>query len=318
VPSIQAERAYYLEKIKDQGFISVPFGITGADIDPLFSQFREYLDLCEQPGGQVYREAIAEKPPEGCRTIGGDYFVTRRRRGEVNSFSINKAPSTEDKDVAHIGPRSIALAESRVGRQLPVAMRTFLGSCVELHEAAKAAVRPVYRALGVEHVMLARDPMEDEHVIRLLRYLGTAANLKADLHFDRSAFTLAAWESHPGLVGAPANNAQRQSLGIEELEERATAALASPIQHNSGRAKVFLGAGYNRLPNQIFDINGRQPLLLHGVRNERPEEERDAVVVFMHPPAHYPGYIVPGEEETGIDTVRAHILRRSPAHEEVA
>lgn len=318
MPSMQAEKAYYLEKLEDRGFISVPFGITGADIDPLFEQFRDYLDLCGEPDGQQFADAIAEKPPEGCRTIGGDYWVTRRRRGEINPHSVNKAIATEDKDVAHIGPRTVELAESRIGRQLPVAMRMFLDSCVELHEAAKTAVRPVYRALGVEEVMLARDPMKDEHVIRLLRYLGTTANLKADLHFDRSAFTLAAWESHPGLVGAPANNAQRQSLSIDELEERALAALASPIEHTSGRAKVFLGAGYNRLSDDIYERNGRQPLLLHGVRNERPEEERDAVVIFMHPPANYPGYIVPGPEETGIDTVRAHILRRSPAHEEVA
>lgn len=316
--SPEAERAYYTGLIKEHGFASVPFEITGADIDPLFQQFREFLNLCSEPNGQQFRDAIAEKPPEGCRTIGGDYFVTRRIRGEINPRALNQAPSTEDKDVGHIGPRSLVLAESRLRQRVPKIMRQFLNSCVELHEAAKTAVRPAYCALGLENVMFADNPLNDQHVVRLLRYLGTAGALKAGLHFDRSVGTLAAWESHPGLVGTQANNAQRSSLDIVTLDAAAERAFASPIRHRSGHAKLFLGAGYNRLPDSEYDKNGELPLLLHGVLNEQPDEERDAVVVFMHPLAHYPGYIVPGPDETGIDEVRSFILRRGAVQEDVA
>jgi hypothetical protein len=210
------------------------------------------------------------------------------------------------------------LAEQRIGGILPKIMHSFISSCVELHEAAKTGARPVFRALGIEQAMLAKDRLQDEHVVRLFRYLGTSAALKADLHFDRSAATVAAWESHPGLCGVPAQNAQRRSLDIQELDARAEAAVQTPINHRSGMAKVFLGAGYNRFPDDLYGQNGQLPLLLHGVVNERPAEERDAVVVFMHPPANYPGYSIPTPSETGLEDIREHILRRNPPHVEVA
>lgn len=197
-------------------------------------------------------------------------------------------------------------------------MRKLLNSCTELHEAAKTSVRPVFKVLGFEAALLAPDSLADQHVVRLLRYLGTAAQLKAGLHFDRSWATLAAWESHPGLIGTPGNNAQRRSLDIQELEITAATALEKPITHRSGSAKLFLGAGYNRAPDAFYNLNGELPLLLHGVLNEQPDQERDAVVIFMHPPANLPGYIVPGEGETGLEAVHAHILRHSPVHADIA
>lgn len=316
MPSREAERDYYLDKLEEKGFVSVPFGITAADINPLFDEFRDFLDICEQPGGERFREAIAFKPAD--RFTGGDYFVARRRVGEINHNAVNLLPSTEDKDIAHIGPRSFQMAHERLGGHMPVVMRQFLDSCLELHEAAKTSVRPVFRSLGLERVLLAEDSLRDEHVVRLLRYLGSSASHKAGLHFDRSVATLAAWESHPGLVGGPGQNAQRRGLDITELETAAAIANQTPIRHHSGSAKVFLGAGYNRLPDQDYSHNGELPLLLHGVLNERPNEERYAVVVFMHPPARYPGYQVPSGHETGLEGVRDHILRRSPPHEAVA
>lgn len=315
--SIGAQREYYQDQLQERGYVSVAFGISGADIDPLFTQFREFLDLCSQPGGQQFSDALAYKPID--RSAGADGFMLRRRVGEVNPFSINPIPSTEDKDVAHIFPASIVRAEAYLGRfGLPAIMRKFLGSSIELHEAAKSCVRPVFKALGFEEALLAADKLDDQHVVRLLRYLGTSAALKAGLHFDRSWATLAAWESHPGLVGAPGNNAQRKSLDITGLEEMATNALATPIAHRTGSAKLFLGAGYNRAPDDLYKQSGQLPLLLHGVRNEQPREERDAVVVFIHPPAGFPDYVVPGIGETGIEDIRDHILRRKPVHEEVA
>ncbi len=316
MPSKAAERDYYLDKLETNGYISVPFGITGTDIDPLFVEFREFLDLCDQPGAQKYQNAVAFTPAD--RQSGGDYFVTRRRIGEVNPFSVNQAAATENKDVAHIGPNTFEMASDRLGGSMPLVMKKFLSSCVELHEATKTSAKPVFKALGLEQMMLAKNPIEDQHVIRLIRYLGTTASHQADLHFDRSAFTLAAWESHPGLVGTPAQNAQRRSVDIHELEAAADAANGTPIAHYSGRAKLFLGAGYNRFLSEIYDKNGELPLLLHGVLNERPDEERDAVVVFMHPPAGYPGYQVPTKDETGIDGVRDYILRRNPPHQDSA
>jgi hypothetical protein len=314
VPSLAAERDYYTDKLVTNGYVSVPFEVNGSDIDPLFAEFREFLDLCEQPGGKQFADALAFTPT--ARNSGGDYWVARRRLGEINPHSLNPIPSTENKDVAHIGPRSYQMAEERLGGRfgIPHVMHRFLSSCIELHEATKTSARPVLRALGLESSIFAESGQDDQHVVRLIRYLGTSASLKADLHFDRSAITVAAWESHSGLIGTPAQNAQRRSVDINELEAAAEEAHRTPIHHRSGSAKLFLGAGYNRLPDPLYEVNGELPLLLHGVRNEQPDEERDAVVVFMHPPANYPGYAVPTNNETGIDKVREFILRRKPAY----
>lgn len=312
----QAEiRDYYLDKIHEYGYISVPFSVDGSDIGPLFTQFREFLDICDEPGGKQFSDALAFKSTDP--GAGGDYFVNRRRVGSVNPHSHNLGRSTEDKDVAHIGPRSLDLAYERLGGKMPSIMRQFLESCVEIHEAAKKSTAPVFEALGIKEIMFANDRLNDQHVVRLLRYLGTTATHKSNLHFDLSAFTLAVWESSPGLVGTPGNNAQRQSLSVDELDIMAEKANVNPIKHRSGRAKLFAGAGYNRFPDEIYERNGRLPLLLHGVLNEEADKERDAVVVFMHPPAGLiKDYIIPTQDESGIETVRQYMLRRRPPSDE--
>lgn len=310
----EALRDHCHDMLALHGYISVELGVTGTDIDPIFGQFQEFLDLCDQPGGERYREALAFTPTDP--SAGGDYFVTRRRVGMVNPHAINAIPGTEEKDVAHIGPRSQRMAIERLGGgALPRAMQVFLSSCIELQEASKTSARPVLDALGLRDVVYARDHFEDEHVVRVLRYLGGSATL-ANLHFDRSVVTVAPWESHEGLVGAPIKKVRRRSFDINELDAAAERAVATPINHRSGTAKVFLGAGYDHLNDEVYEQNGALPLLLHGVLNKRPQEERYAVVVFMSPPAGFPGYRVPRRHETGIEDIRAHILRRRPPHAE--
>lgn len=315
--SQEALREYYRGLIAEHGYASVQFGMGTSDLDSLFGQFKDFLSLCDEPDGQPFKDALTNVPPSGTRTIGGDYFVTRRQIGQVNPFSLNPSPATEDKDVAHIGPSSLALAEQRLPGGLPRVMRQFLNSCVELHETAKTASIPVLGALGLKEAILSPGPLNDQHVVRLLRYLGKAP-LLADLHFDRSVVTLAAWESHPGLVGSPSDNGHGKSIDITTLDADAERALSTAINHYPGHAKFFLGAGQRRLPADIAGPSDGLPLLLHGVTNENPNEERYAAVVFMHPLAHYPGYVVPGPDETGIDGVRNFILRHGAVQEDVA
>lgn len=298
----------YREQLREQGYISVPFGIDGSSIDPLFEQFREFSELAWAPdgSGRDLVEAMHYKVEE--RPKDADYFMVHRRVGEVNPFNPDRSACTENKDLAHIGPLSRRLANERLGKRMPAVMREFLDSCVEIHEETKRVVRPVFRALGIEDLMLAQDPEKDIHMVRVLRYLGSTATHKADLHFDRAAATLAAWESSPGLVGAPGNNSiGNSSLSASELESVAAQANATPLDHQSGQAKFFLSSGYNRLPDSVHRRNGYLPLLAHGVINEQPEEERDAVVVFMNPHLGVKDYVVPEPWETGLDDVYAHL-----------
>lgn len=317
--SAAASRRYYQEQFVERGYVSVPFDMQGSDIDQVFDQFREVLSLCyDDAPDNRFVEALAYKPPN--RSAGGDYWIDKRRKGEINPYSANPAPATEDKDCVHIGPRSYERAHNRLQGNggVPYVMRAFMDTCVELQQEARKSVRPVFKALGLEGTMFAQDPLDEEDVVRTLGYPATSEPTLAELHLDRSAFTLAPRETHPGLAGAPGNNGLRQSLSLEELDTMAERAHVSPIKHTNRQAKLFAGAGYNRLPESVHANTDPLPLLLHKVDNKLLNTWRGAVVIFMHPPAYTPGYIVPSSSETGFADIRARIARLQGLQDDVA
>ena len=317
----ETEQPQYLDTLRETGYVSFPVAISGADIDPLFEQFREfsaiawperedgesderYADRCD--AGQELVNAMHYKVPE--RPHDADYFMIHRRPGQTNEFS--RTVTNESKDFLHTGPMTLTYARERLGRRMPFVMKNLLESCAEIHEAAKAGARPVFRELGIEDLLLAKNPMNDIHMVRVLRYLGTNASHQADLHFDRSTATMAVWESSPGLVGTPGNNALAGPMTQEEVDALAAQADVSPINHVSGEGKFFLGAGYNRLPGDAQERqerNGSVPLLAHGVINKQSDAERDAVVVFMNPHRHVEDYVVPSKAETSMSHLRASL-----------
>lgn len=310
-----AEKTHTAEILKN-GYVSLPLDVSGSDIDPLFEQFREFSSIAwpeqgdsesnyayaaRQASGQELIDAMHYEIPE--RPKDAEYYMIHRRIGEETPF--NRMPATENKDVLHIGPRTLDLAQERLGRRMPGVMKALLKGCDEIHHAVKASVRPVYRELGIEDIMLAEDPKDDIHMLRILRYLGTNATHKADLHFDRSVATMAVWESSPGLVGTPGNNALgRPIMTKAELEAMTTRANGSLIKHTSGEGKFFLGAGYNRLSPSLHERNGNIPLLAHGVINQDSSEERDALVIFMNPHLGITDYVVPSKAETSMDHMK--------------
>ena len=308
----------YIEELRTNGYIDL--ATASDDIDPVFEEFRSFLELCDEPGGQKFADAITYTPDDVHN--GGDYFVNRRRVGDINPYAINKAPSTEDKDVAHIGPVSLLRAEAVLGKRgVPAIMRQFLTSCVELHHINRAEVGPVFEVFGIKDIMLAEDPEDDIFVDRFLRYLSSNISHKAGLHLDRSAFTAARKETTPGLVGTPANNAQRIPMSISELDAIEARANATPVHHTPGHIKLFAGAGYNRFSDDVYNINGELPLFMHGVLNLVPDEERFARVGFMHPhlkAARAMNYLIPRASETGIEGIRAYLEELYGAEESVA
>jgi hypothetical protein len=305
----------YRETLRDQGYVAVPFAIGGADINPLFDEFREFADLVwptreamestKAYAGRVafgteLEEALHVDIPE--RSEDGDWYMVHRRIGEIDKHS--RTPATENKDLLHTGPRTLTTVRERLGRRMPEVMTRMLERCEEIHEAAKASARPVFQELGIADIMLARDPWNDIHMIRILHYFGTNDPQQADMHFDRSVATIAAWESSPGLMGVPGNNNFRYQTTREEVDDMLARAAASPIDHVSGEAKFFLGAGYNRLGYKVLDANGDIPLLAHGVGNPYPDQDRFAAVVFMNPHLGVTDYVVPSKAETSMTHLR--------------
>lgn len=306
--------------IQHEGYLSVPFGLSGGDMDELFTEFGDFmaeLDDVPPTTRQQWYEALLNSVPG--RNDDSTGFVTKRRRGEANPFELRATRSTEDKDVLHWTPRSLPQASARFGSQngLPSPMRRLLERCGEIHTAAVQAVRPVLEELGLAELVLAPDGQEEDmaHIVRVIHYLGRQAATPelarlgldplAQLHFDRSKLTLAVWESSPGLVGAPAQNQRGEpGLTLEEFDAYAEQAWSAPIAHRSGEAKLFAGASYNYLPEENRQASGDLPLLLHGVADAQPGQPRDAVVVFMNERASVPSLGVAPQAETDYDTLR--------------
>lgn len=297
----------YQQALRSEGFISLPSGLQPHEIEPVFEQFRELYDLmyADDGSGKELYDAFRYEVPE--RPRDADYFQVRRRVGDINMFSQNGAIGTDDKDVAHIGPRTMLHARERLGKRMPKIMEQFIESCTEIHEQTKQAVRPVYRELGIEDIMLAKNPLDDIHMVRVLRYLGTEATHKADLHFDRSVATFAVWESSTGLVGAPGNNDYLHPTTVASVMKTVEQANNSPVNHVPGHGKFFLGAGYNHLPAEVREPQGELPLFAHGVVNSDPDQERSAVVVFMNPRLGYEPYTVASKHETDLNDLQTHL-----------
>lgn len=317
-------RDYYVEQIRNKGYVSAPNKFAGHEIDPLFD---------------TYRATLAEVFPDGNRTPFTDQvqaaldvslpgrqhdshgFLEQRRIGKPNPYEPDSRLATEDKDTFHFTPQTIHHVESHFGgkRKVPRPLKELLAQSNEIYHAALESVRPIYVALGLDDIMIAPKGSghENVHLLRVLRYLGKdqptgvfiGDGELASLHFDRGKFTAAIWESRSGLVGTTGDNpTSNPNLTIEELDAQAERTLLSPIRHHSGYLKFFVGSGYYHLPAEKIESSGRLPMLFHGVTNDSPGEERDAVVLFMneHTGAKGVGY-AKDKHERAFKQMRAHL-----------
>lgn len=320
MPSQEALRDYYIDKISHNGYVSVPFPITGSDLEPLFSNFRQLSDDVfasnSQRGQDVINAFLSEIPG---RPYDSRSFINQRRTGQLNPYEVGRNPGTEDKDIAHITPLATVTAAEymRTRGGMPAAMRKVLELTTEVHQVLRRSLVPVFGALGLNTTMISPLPEDNVHVLRILRYIGNDNPNEglAELHFDRSKFTAALWESDPGLVGSTADNqVSNPGLTVEQFDAMAQQALSSPIKHRSGSLKLFTGAGYQHLPEVARQSSGNLPMLLHGVVNSQPGQERDAVVVFMNEPANVRGIPPTQAEETGYSDVRHALYQRQLRH----
>jgi hypothetical protein len=329
MPSQEASRDYYVDQIHRNGYVSVDFPVNGADIDPLFASFRSLVtEVWERPNDHSQDIVDAFSIKHWQRPADSAGFIDQRRIDQYNRYDPGRAAATEDKDILHF----TSLTASHVYEYLrtrggqPRIVRELIKHCVDLQEAVRPAVQPALEALGVAEHLLAPKGLEIDniHVLRILHYLAkplveTRVEARRDklseLHFDRSKFTAAVWESGPGLVGAPGNNGYgKRDLLVEELEVYAKRALNSPIKHTSRSLKLFAGAGYNRLPAPSRQVSGNLPLLLHGVTNDFPNEERDAVVLFMNEHVGKHDASVPAVDECRFGNIRASVAERQLRH----
>jgi hypothetical protein len=314
-------RETYIEQIHEQGFVSAPDSVVETDIVLVFASFQLLLDeVYDRPTPYSKNILDAFKNEVPGRPHDSRGFIEQRRVGVISSNETGRDPATEDKDQLHFTPQTVRSVEAHLAHHggVPKMVRTLLNQCTDVYEAMRKSSVPVFEALGIDDYLLAPEGFEDVHILRLLHHLGrhsdkptASTDLKAELHFDRSKFTAAKWDSRPGLKGAPGTNGFRNaSLTVEDLDRFATEATAHPITHRPGYTEFFPGAGYKRLPAALRRRSGDLPIFLHYVEDLLPDKPRDAFVFFANEHSGITTCSAPRATETGFGSVRKLVEAR--------
>lgn len=297
-PSANPEQIGVRDSLDVQGYANLQIQLDRGDVDALFTSFQRFAELTKMSGG--YRLAEAVTFSIGNRD-NGDYFIKARKPGDAADTRIvgsQRAPSKDDKNVMHFCPQTIHKAVAHLGHPLPVEMSEFLENCREVYEIGRMAALGASKGLDLKEVLFPTGLENKEvHHLRLIDYYATTSKELGEAHFDRSVATLALSESHPGLVGAPADNGYLRPPTPAEIEAVND---MQPIDHVEGVGKFFLSAGARRLPQFIRRSIGMDdvPILAHGIKNERPGTNRHAAVMFFNPATTFAPYTVPSVEET--------------------
>lgn len=298
--------------IMESGFANLTSQIGSSVCQELFQDFRNFVAMCIEPGGQTFKDALTYSVNGRGN---GDYWIDYRMPGTINSQeSTERSASLDHKYVYHHGPTSARRAKTTLGTELPKDMRLFLEKCDDLYHQGRTVARAALKGLGMEPVMFNGALVDDVHHLRLIDYVASGEPILGEEHFDRSVATLAIDESDTGLVGAPGQNGyfERYPNRLGDVQSYRThfdpdywlGKTLLPIEHRDKIIKLFLGAGANRLSQNIRQNIAELPLLGHGIHNDRLGQSRQAVVMFLNPHNQFKNYVVPTRYETGFGDIR--------------
>lgn len=289
--------AEIVDDLREQAYAPLPFALGKAACDELFTDFRSFVEMCTEPGGEQLVDALTFD----VNGIGnGVYYLQHRRPGEVNPHEQGRAPGKDHKYTFHFGSQTIARATAELG-VLPEQMAEFLDKCREFYGEMVKTAKIGAAALGLEHTMFNPDEMEDVHHLRLLDYVASLEPYLGEPHFDRGLATLAVTETRSGLRGVAGQNGKLVPVTVADIE--ALRANLRPIDHHEHEAKFFLGAGANHLPEHKRVRIAEIPLLGHDISNDFPGESRQSAVGFLNPHQKFAGFTVPQSHETGFDDI---------------
>lgn len=285
------------EQMQDQGYANLDFALDSRQRNSLFRSFKNFVQLTQEPGGEKLVDALTYRRND----LGNSaYFLTLRQPGIHNPHEDQREAGQDHKYIMHHGVQTTKRAEAALGEALPREMENFLAKCDEFYFNARIAAELGAKALGIEKILLPENEEDDVHLLRVIDYIASDSEELGEAHFDRSAVTMACGESSPGLRGLPADNGFLKPVD-EEVKSKLTRGL-KPVKHYEGVAKFFAAAGLRRLPEEIRSKNSLDdtPLLAHDIINERPGENRQAVVMFFNPHINFSDYTVPGKDETRV------------------
>ncbi len=300
-PRVAETPAEVREQIEEVGYANIAVGVNNSDTQELFSSFKNFVELTEQPGGEQLKKAVAYKARPESELLGNEsYFIDLRIPGQSNTYEDNSRGAGQDhKYVFHIGPQTLARACVRIGK-LPAELDILLQQSAEFYFEGRKASKLGAVALGLSDVLFHNDPAREVHHLRLIDYIASANKDHAEAHFDRGVVTMAINESHPGLRGLASDNGYLRPLDRQSRDEL-SAGLA-PVSHQEYIGKFFTSAGLRRLPENLRakEALDQLPIFAHDVVNEKPGVNRYAVVQFFNPHLDFRGYSVPGKDECKI------------------
>src|SRR5687768_3125277 len=103
--------AEIIGELHEQAYAELPFGMGHAERDELFVAFRNFVDICSEPGGKKLEDAVKFT----VRKDNGEYFLNYRRPGEINPHEPDRAPGTDHKYIFHYGAQTIERAKQALG-----------------------------------------------------------------------------------------------------------------------------------------------------------------------------------------------------------
>lgn len=282
------------EQLSQQGYANVDFPLGKQACGELFDNFKSFVALCEEPGGEKLAHAVTFD----VNGLGNGVFeFDHRQPGQRSDQKGQRAAGNDHKYIFHYGVQTSSRVQEALGT-LPGEMNTFLENCDEFYHAGRKSAEVGIKALGIEPILLPQNPDHDVHLLRLIDYIAGDDKNLGKAHFDRGVTTLAISESSPGLRGMPAdNNYLDRPEPLRPTDQELTA-----VDHHEHVAKFFTGAGLRRLPKIVRNLNDLDevPLFAHDIINENPGENRQAVVMFFNPHLNFKDYTVPTKDETHI------------------
>lgn len=275
----------------ENGYANVPIDLTKSDLENSMDDYMAFLELDDK-----YHEATV-------------YFNTDRGDGDFGQFTRVagrlglRGAIQDNKDIFHFGAQTRQIVESRISGPMPKDMSNFLNSAEEIFWTSQRTKRQTleeldYKETGLCSVM-SPEVGRINDVLRFIAYHLNVGSL-AKSHFDRSTFTFAIGESHEGLRLTGGQNGLKIDCNqdyMDKLESK-----LKPVNHQEGKAKFMLGAGWNRLPQYLREGNPNLPLGWHDVvESDITVSEkimRWAIVNFCNPFVEFDQYIVPSPPET--------------------
>lgn len=279
------------ENLYENGYAPVGIDIGYSDLESAMERYLAFLELDETYHGATRFDSTQRGD--------GDFGRFRRVAGTEGA----RGAMPDNKDIFHFGVHTRQVTEARLSGALPRDMKEFLDAAEEIFWAGERSKKRALEELdwlrtGLVGLMTPEGGTLND-VLRFIAYYPNDGRL-AKGHFDRGVCTLAIGESHEGLQITKGQNGFALDCSqayMDKLEQD-----LEPVTHASGEAKFFLGAGWNRLPDEYRQGNHDLPLGWHDVvesdKQVNDHVMRWAIVQFCNPMLEFQDYTVPKEPET--------------------